>query len=85
MNTPHEISPKELKEIMAVPIIRDAWGFDEDVTMEEFCSVVYGVRFDFASLSPGYVGDLYLLCGDAIGEPFTLIRTKKGLRVVPAK
>ena len=36
--------------------------------------MVYGVKFDFASGAPGYVGDLYILHGDALGEPMVFIR-----------
>ncbi len=41
-----------------------------------------GVKFDFASsMAPGYVGDLYILQGDALGEPIVLIR-KDGILLV---
>ncbi len=82
MNRPYEISEKEWREILSVRAIRDAWGLDDNATVKELQEMVYGVRFDFASLGPGYCGDLYLLCGDVIAEPFTLVRTKRGLHVV---
>jgi hypothetical protein len=44
--------------------------------------MVYGMRFDFVSASPGYVGDLYILSGDALGEPYTLIRRNDVLVLV---
>ena len=50
------------------------------MTVQNFKSVVYGVKFDFVSGSPGYVGDLFILLGDALSDPMTLIRdddTKK--------
>jgi hypothetical protein len=74
MNKPQEISAAEWKEIIEIPVIRESWGIDEDVTPEAFADMVYGVKFDFASGGPGYVGDLYILQGDALGEPMTLIR-----------
>jgi len=74
MNIPRRISPSEWKEIIQIAVIRESWGLDNDTTAEEFSNMVYGVRFDFVSGSPGYVGDLYIIHGDALGEPMTLIR-----------
>ena len=60
---------------MRLPVIRESWGLEEGETPEHFADMVCGVKFDFASGSaPGYVGDLYILHGDALGEPITLIR-----------
>lgn len=81
MNKPQEISLAEWKEIMRLPTIKKSWGLEGDETPEQFADMVYGVRFDFASWAPGYVGDLYVLHGDALGEPMTLIR-KDGKLVV---
>lgn len=81
MNKPQEISIKEWKEIMHVPTIRESWGIENE-TPEEFADMVYGVKFDFSSGGPGYVGDLYILHGDALGEPMTLIRKDGKLEVV---
>jgi hypothetical protein len=75
MNKPQEISPEEWKEIMQLPPIRESWGLDEHETPEGFADMVYGVKFHFVSGGPGYVGDLFILYGDALsGEPMTLIR-----------
>ncbi len=43
---------------------------------EQFASRVYGVKFHFVSGGPGYVGDLFILQGDALSEsaPIALIR-----------
>jgi hypothetical protein len=73
MNKPQEISMKEWEEIMQLPVVRESWGLDDE-TPEQFADMVYGVKFDFVSGSPGYVGALYVLHGDALGEPLTLIR-----------
>lgn len=59
---------------MRLPVIRESWGLEGNETPEEFADMAYGVKFDFVSGSPGYVGDLYILQGDALGEPMTLIR-----------
>lgn len=74
MNRPHEISIAEWKEITQIPAIKEAWGLDGSETPEEFAEIVYGARFDFVSGGPGYVGDLYIIHGDVLGEPMTLIR-----------
>ena len=36
--------------------------------------MAYGAKVDFVSGGPGYVGDSYVLQGDALGEPLSLIR-----------
>lgn len=83
MNTPQALSVEEWKEIMEIPTIKESWGLSGDETPEEFAKMVYGVKFDFTPVTgPGYVGDLYILSGDAIGEPFTLIRKDNKLVVV---
>lgn len=81
MNKPQEISMKEWKEIMQLSVIRESWGLENE-TPEQFTDIVYGVKFDFVSGGPGYVGDLYVLHGDALGEPITLIRRDNKLVVV---
>jgi hypothetical protein len=80
MNKPQDISIVEWKEIMGLPVIQESWGLDGSETPEQFAEMVYGVKFDFVSGSPGYVGHLYILQGDALGEPMTLIR-KNGILV----
>ena len=68
---------------MQLPAIRESWGIEDDETPEQLADMVYGVKFNFASgTAPGYVGDLYILHGDALGEPITLIR--KGGKLVVA-
>ena len=52
-------------------------------TTEQFAEMVYGVKFQFSpSMMPGYVGDLYILHGDAMGEPVTLTRENGALVIV---
>ncbi len=78
---PITISDKEWEEITNLPEVLEAWGWTKaEMTVQNFKSVVYGVKFDFVSGSPGYVGDLFILLGDALSDPMTLIRddnTKK--------
>lgn len=58
---------------MEIPEIRESWGLEGDETPEQFADMVYGVKFHYSG-RPGYKGDLFILHGDAKGEPFTLIR-----------
>jgi hypothetical protein len=74
MNKPQEISIAEWDEIMQMEAIREDWGLDGSESPEQFADMVYGVKFSFATGGPGYRGDLYILHGDALGEPVTLIR-----------
>jgi hypothetical protein len=74
MNKPQEISLAEWEELMQLPVVREAWGLNAE-TPEEFADMVYGVKFDFAIGGPGYAGDLYILHGEALGEPLTFVRS----------
>ena len=56
-------------------------GLDDEAP-DEFADMVYGVKFDFVSGGPGYVCDLCILVGDAVGEPMTIIRKDGRLVVV---
>jgi hypothetical protein len=81
-NQPTALSPTERKEIVSLPEFREAWGVTDE-TVEELMPRLYGVRFDFVSGGPGYVGPLYLIYGDAIsGQPLVVIREDSGLAVV---
>lgn len=78
-NKPHEITAAEWLEIIAVSDVRDGWGLeswqtDKETTAKDFAASVYGVRFDFFSGSPGYVGDVYILLGDGLTPPMVLYR-----------
>ena len=69
------------EEVIRLPVIRESWGLEETETAETFADMVYGLKFAFDG-GPGYVGDLYILHGDALGEPFTLIRKDSMLVVL---
>jgi hypothetical protein len=74
MNKPQELTMEEWKAIMEIPEIRESWGLTDD-TPEQFAEMVYGVKFKFSpGMAPGYMGDVYILQGDALGEPMTVIR-----------
>jgi len=82
---PYPLSAAEWAEIIKVPAVREAWGLtNEGVT--EFAAYVYGARFNFISGSPGYVGDLYVLQGDALTDvpPMVLRRDEHHTLVVAA-
>jgi hypothetical protein len=42
---------------------------------------VYAAKFDFESGGLGYAGDLYILFGDALGQPVRLIHANSKLEV----
>jgi len=83
-NNPHPLTAAEWQEIVRLPAVREVWGLEESADPEEFASTVYGARFDFFSGGPGYVGDLYVLQGDAITEvqPLVLRRDRTGRLIV---
>ncbi len=63
--------------------VKDSWGIDDDETPEDFADRVYGVKFNFTpETKPGYMGDLFILHGDALGEPLVVIRENGSLEVV---
>ncbi|HTR35831.1 MAG TPA: hypothetical protein VMH80_08030 [Bryobacteraceae bacterium] len=65
---------------MRHPKVRGAWGIEEDEDVAAFSARVYAAKFDFQSGGPGYVGDLYVLQGDAITDdgPMVLRRDSHG-------
>lgn len=81
-NKPLEISEAEWQEIIQLPVVREAWGLT-DHTAAEFAAMTYGVKFDFASGGPGYLGDLFILHGDALSSaPVTLVRFEGKLQPI---
>src|SRR5437870_1212818 len=81
---PYPLSQEEWKEIIAIPAVREAWGLEDEVSPSDFAGSVYGVKFKFFSGSPGYVGDLFILQGDALTgyPPMVLRRADDGTLVV---
>lgn len=64
-----------------MPEVQEGWGLDPDATVAEFCSMVYGVKFDFMSGSPGYCGDLYIIQSDCLQAPLQIIRVNGKLEI----
>ena len=74
-NKPKKITLEETCEIAAMIDVQEMWGAENHFEMADILEdSVYAVKFNFHSGGPGYVGDLYLLQGDVLGEPVTLIR-----------
>ena len=82
-NKPTALTNKEIKEIAAIEDIQQMWGAADAAEMEEMlATTVYAVKFNYHSGSPGYVGDYFILQGDALGEALELIRNKNGKIVI---
>jgi hypothetical protein len=81
---PQAISLEEWQQIIAVPAVREAWGLEDDATPSDFAGSVYAAKFDFVSGSTGYIGDLYILQGDALTgySPMVLRRDDDGTLAV---
>lgn len=76
---PHAISPEEWAELRDVTEVQESWGLEPDEDAESLANFIYGVRFDYQSDCPGYVGPLYLLVGG--GHPnavLTITRARDG-------
>ena len=73
---PHQITAAEWNEIGSIEEIRQSWGVEDGEDFADFAADnIYGVKFNFYSGSPGYVGDLYILQGDALtGDPPLVLR-----------
>lgn len=77
-NQPQSITEAEWRELVSLAVVREAWGLEDDGDALEFASRVYGARFNFVSGGPGYVGDVFVLQGDALTEvpPIVLRRDR---------
>lgn len=87
MNKPCGLTAQDWEAVAAVRDVVEAWGLDddaEDVRGALLADLVYGVRFDYVTDSPGYGGSLYLLQGAGAPEiaPMALVESEGGLRVV---
>ena len=84
-NKPIALTSAEIKEIAEFKAIQDLWGAE---TAAEMANIIehdaYAVKFHYVSGSPGYVGDYYIIQGDALGEnPVQMIRQEgKLLRIL---
>jgi len=81
---PHQLTEAEWREIIQLPAVQEAWGLESGEDWANFASVVYAARFDFHSGGPGYVGDIFILQGDAMNDhgPMLLRRDGQGHLIV---
>jgi len=85
MNKPYELTAQEWKEMAAVRAVQEGFGLeDEEDPAAWLAQYAYGVRFDYQTDGPGYVGPLYLLQGAGSPEtrPMAFVQTGKGLEVI---
>lgn len=85
MKKPNELTAQDWAALAAVDAVVEAWGLeDADDPAKWLSEEAYGVRFDYQTDGPGYVGPLYLLQGAGAPEtaPMTLIEGEHGLKVV---
>ena len=78
-NKPMALTSEEMKEIAAIEDIRQMWGAETASEMEELLdTTVYAAKFHYQPGSPGYVGDYFVLQGDAFwAKHLSLSETKK--------
>lgn len=75
MKEVYSLTRSDIDEISHLEAIREMWGAESAAEMAAILrDAVYAAKFDFVSGGPGYVDDLYILHGDALGEPVTLVR-----------
>jgi hypothetical protein len=76
-NKPIALTRQDMKETTEIEAIREMWGAEDVADMElRLDQEAYAVKFDYHSGSPGYVGDYFILQGDALGEALELVRDK---------
>jgi hypothetical protein len=61
---------------MALPVVRESWGLEDDQTPEEFADMVYGVKLHYSG-GPGYNGDLYRIAKRENGTADSINQGKK--------
>ena len=73
------LTSNDVKELAAIEDIRQMWGAESATEMEEILdTTAYAVKFNYQSGGPGYVGDYFILQGDALGEALELVLNKDG-------
>jgi hypothetical protein len=75
---PRAITDAEWAELASLPTIREAYGFEPSDAGADLARCSYGAHFNFVSGAPGYIGDVYVLFGDSLGQPMTLKRGLNG-------
>jgi hypothetical protein len=78
---PHALTPDEWRESADFKPVQEIWGFDasDPDAVADFSHSTYAVKFHFFSGRPGYVGDLFILNGDALtGSPPVMLTRDEG-------
>lgn len=65
-----------------MPEVREGWGLEDDASVDDFKSQVYGVKFDYITGGPGYFGDLYLIQDDSLEMPLAFTRRNGALKLL---
>jgi hypothetical protein len=73
--------PIEILDYGLIPK-KQCWGLADDASVDEFRSLVYGVKFDYMSGGPGYFGDLYLIQDDSLQPPLAFTRQNGALKAI---
>ena len=84
MNKPYELTAQEWEEVAAVREVAESFGLEDEADPAAWLAeYAYGVRFDYQTDGPGYVGPLYILKGaGAAGTPaMMLVRGQAGLKL----
>lgn len=79
---PHKLTNAEWRELGNLTVIRESWGLQDDQDPLDLAILAYGAKFDFISGSPGYVGEIFVLLGDSLGEPMVCRRDANGHLIV---
>ena len=82
-NKPNAITESEIRELAELEALREMWGAENVSEMIGLLrEAIFAARFDYSpNTQSGYVGDVFLLMGDALGEPLTLIRDSETARL----
>ena len=77
---PSVLSRKEWAELANLRIVKESWGLKGPNAVQDLATQAYAAKFRFVSGSPGYVGDFYVLQGDALtgDPPLTFKRREDG-------
>ena len=76
-NQPFTLTSEEIQEISEHPGVREMWGATDSEEMRLAFDQIYAAKFQFGSGCPGYVGDLFIIQGDALDptiQPVRLLR-----------
>ena len=85
MNKAYELTDQERAEVTAVREVQEGFGLEGEAKADPWLKEdTYGVRFEYQTDGPGYVGPPYLLQGAGAPEnpPIAMVQGDGGLRAV---